>query len=81
MAHSSIESVPDTKEGPIVGADDKIANKAEEVKGRVKENVGDATDDERLAAEGRADQDKSKFKQAGEKVKDAAEDVKDVFKR
>ncbi|GAB2622173.1 hypothetical protein Aab01nite_76600 [Paractinoplanes abujensis] len=51
--------------------DDKVDNKAEEVGGKVKEGVGRATDDEQLEAEGRADQGKSKLKQAGENIKDA----------
>ena len=50
---------------------DKAKNKVQEVKGNVKEGVGDATDDERLENEGRADQAKGNLKQAGEKVKDA----------
>jgi uncharacterized protein YjbJ (UPF0337 family) len=51
--------------------DDKVDNKAEEFGGKVKEGVGKATDDERLEAEGRADQSSSKLKQAVENVKDA----------
>jgi uncharacterized protein YjbJ (UPF0337 family) len=51
--------------------DDKVDNKAEEVGGKVKEGVGKATDDERLEAEGKADQSSSSLKQAGEKIKDA----------
>jgi uncharacterized protein YjbJ (UPF0337 family) len=51
--------------------DDKVDNKAEEVGGKVKEGVGKATDDERLEAEGKADQTSSNLKQAGEKIKDA----------
>ena len=51
--------------------DDKVDNKAEEVGGKVKEGVGKATDDERLEAEGKADQSGSKLKQAAENVKDA----------
>ena len=51
--------------------DDKVDNKAEEVGGKVKEGVGRATDDEQLEAEGKADQSKSKLKQAGENIKDA----------
>jgi uncharacterized protein YjbJ (UPF0337 family) len=50
--------------------DDKVDNKAEEVGGKVKEGVGKATDDERLEAEGKADQRESNLKQAGEKIKD-----------
>ncbi|GII05269.1 CsbD family protein [Planobispora takensis] len=62
-----------------MGTDDKIANKAQELKGRVKENVGDATDDRDLQAEGRADQTEGSLRQAGEKVKDAGKKVKDAF--
>ncbi|MBG0565834.1 CsbD family protein [Actinoplanes aureus] len=51
--------------------EDKANNKAEEVGGKVKEGVGKATDDERLEAEGKADQTGSNLKQAGEKIKDA----------
>jgi uncharacterized protein YjbJ (UPF0337 family) len=57
-----------------MGLDDKIRNQAEEVKGNVKEGAGKLTDDERLEAEGRVDQTKADFKQAGEKVKDAFRD-------
>jgi len=63
-----------------MGFDDKIGNKAEEAAGKVKEGVGDATGNERLEAEGQADQSEANMKQAGEKVKDAADDVKDAFK-
>ena len=58
-------------EGDRMGTDDKIDNKAEELKGKVKEGVGDATDDRDLQAEGQADQAKGNLKQAGEKIKDA----------
>lgn len=54
-----------------MGADDKIRNKGEELLGKGKENLGDATDDESMAQEGRNEQTKSNLKQAGEKVKDA----------
>jgi uncharacterized protein YjbJ (UPF0337 family) len=53
-----------------MGADDKIDNKAEQLKGKVKEGVGRATDDESLEAEGRTDQASGNLKQAGEKIKD-----------
>jgi uncharacterized protein YjbJ (UPF0337 family) len=49
---------------------DKIKNKAEELSGRGKEAVGNATDDRDLQAEGQKDQAKGNAKQAGEKVKD-----------
>ena len=54
-----------------MSTEDKAKNKAEELGGKVKEGVGKATDDERLEAEGKADQSGSKLKQAGENVKDA----------
>ncbi|MGB9376012.1 MAG: CsbD family protein [Mycobacteriales bacterium] len=54
-----------------MGAEDKLNNAAESAKGKVKEGFGDATDDESLQAEGKADQSKADLKQAGEKVKDA----------
>jgi uncharacterized protein YjbJ (UPF0337 family) len=54
--------------------EDKAAHKATEVKGKVKEAVGNATDDDRLKAEGEADQAKGNLKQAGDKVKDALKD-------
>ncbi|MFC4590781.1 CsbD family protein [Sphaerisporangium corydalis] len=63
-----------------MGAGDKISNKAQELKGKIKRGVGDATDDDRLRAEGEADEAKGHVKQAGEKVKDAAKNVKDAFK-
>jgi uncharacterized protein YjbJ (UPF0337 family) len=54
-----------------MGAEDKARNKAEELRGKAKEQVGRATDDEELEAQGRTDQAKSDIRQAGEKVKDA----------
>jgi uncharacterized protein YjbJ (UPF0337 family) len=54
-----------------MGLDDKIKNTAENVGGKSKEAAGEASGDDRLKAEGKADQVKSDLKQAGEKVKDA----------
>lgn len=56
---------------------DKIENKAEELKGKGKEALGDATGNEQWQAEGKAEQAKGSLKQAGEKVKDAVKGVKD----
>ena len=50
---------------------DKIKNAAEEAAGKAKEAVGDATNNEKLQAEGKSDQTKANLKQAGENVKDA----------
>lgn len=47
----------------------------QEMKGRVKEAVGDLTDDERLQREGKVDQGTAKIK---DKVDDAADKVKNV---
>ncbi|GAA1505693.1 hypothetical protein GCM10009827_019220 [Dactylosporangium maewongense] len=58
---------------------DKVEHKAEELKGAAKEKFGDATDNERLQAEGAAERAAAKAKQAGDHVKDAGEDVKDAF--
>jgi uncharacterized protein YjbJ (UPF0337 family) len=54
-----------------MATEDKAAHKATEVKGKIKEGVGDATDDQELQAEGQADQAKGNLKQAGDKIKDA----------
>jgi uncharacterized protein YjbJ (UPF0337 family) len=63
----------------VMGLGDKIENKLDEAKGSVKENVGEATGDRSLQAEGEADQAGAKVSQAGEHVKDAAADVKDAI--
>jgi uncharacterized protein YjbJ (UPF0337 family) len=54
-----------------MGIGDKMKNAAEEVKGKVKETTGDATDDKDLQAEGKGEQTAADLKQAGEKAKDA----------
>ncbi len=54
-----------------MGNDDKIANKTDNLAGKAKETIGDATDNKSLENEGKKDQTKADLKQAGEKVKDA----------
>ena len=54
-----------------MGFDDKLDNAKDKVTGEAKEATGKATDNERLEAEGKADQTGADLKQAGEKVKDA----------
>ena len=54
-----------------MSADDKASNKIDELSGKAKETVGQATDNRDLEAEGQGEQTKSNLKQAGEKVKDA----------
>jgi len=63
-----------------MGIVDKAKNEADERKGKGKEAVGRVTDNERLEAEGNADQSSAKAKQAGEHVKDTAHDVKESAK-
>ena len=58
-----------------MGTDDKLRTQGEDVKGKAKETIGRATDDEELEAAGRTDQAKSSLKQAGENVKDAIKDA------
>jgi uncharacterized protein YjbJ (UPF0337 family) len=70
-AHRRIVKIKQREGGWTMGLDDKISNSAEDAKGKLKEAAGKATDDERLEAEGQADQSKADLKQAGEKVKDA----------
>ena len=53
-----------------MSTENKAANKITEVKGKVKQAAGQATDDQDLEAEGKADEAKGNLKQAGEKVKD-----------
>jgi uncharacterized protein YjbJ (UPF0337 family) len=54
-----------------MSAADKVEDKAQVAKGKVKEAAGKAVDDPTLEAEGKADEVKGDLKQAGEKVKDA----------
>ncbi|MEE6177205.1 CsbD family protein [Mycobacterium sp. 050134] len=51
--------------------EDKLKNKIEDLGGRAKEAIGNATGDHDTKNEGRADQAKSSLKDAGEKLKDA----------
>ena len=54
-----------------MSAVDKAKNKIEDTGGKAKEALGKATGDKSTENEGRADQSKADFKDAGEKVKDA----------
>ncbi len=54
-----------------MGTENKAANKAKEVKGKIKKKTGQAVGNPRLEAEGRVDEAEGDLKQAGEKVKDA----------
>lgn len=56
-----------------MGAMDKAKDKVQEAAGAAKEKIGDATDNERLEAEGKKDKAAGAMKGAGEKVKDAVD--------
>jgi uncharacterized protein YjbJ (UPF0337 family) len=56
---------------------DRVKGKAEDVKGRIKRQVGEWTGDEKTQAEGAAEQVKGKIQNAWGKVKDAGRDVLD----
>jgi uncharacterized protein YjbJ (UPF0337 family) len=57
-----------------MGLADDIKNTAQDLTGKAKEGVGKATDNDKLVAEGKADQ-------TAASAKKAAENVKDVFRR
>jgi uncharacterized protein YjbJ (UPF0337 family) len=50
---------------------DKVRDKAQVLRGRVKRDIGQVTGNRRLQAEGSVDEVMGNLKQAGEKVKDA----------
>jgi uncharacterized protein YjbJ (UPF0337 family) len=52
---------------------DKVKNKAQIVKGKIKEATGKSSGDTQMEADGDLDQVKGHMKEAGEKVKDALE--------
>ena len=58
-----------------MGLQDKIANRAQVLKGKAKEAAGKIFDDPLLEVEGKLDQGKGNLKQAGEKVRDAGNSV------
>ncbi len=60
-----------------MGTQDKASNKAQDIKGKVKETVGKTTGDEEVERKGETDQAKAAVKDVGEKAKDAASKLKD----
>ncbi|GIF03845.1 CsbD family protein [Actinoplanes siamensis] len=58
---------------------DKVKNKTEELTGKAKQGIAEATDNPRLYAEGEAQEASAHAKQAGEHVKDAGRDVRDAL--
>jgi uncharacterized protein YjbJ (UPF0337 family) len=63
-----------------MGLADKAKDKAEELAGKAKAAMGDATDNPDLEAEGRMQESKADVKQAGEDVKDAGDNVADALR-
>lgn len=57
-----------------MSAENKAKNTTDKIVGKVKEVAGEVTNNDRLAAEGRADQAKGH-------IGDATENVKDAFKK
>jgi uncharacterized protein YjbJ (UPF0337 family) len=58
----------------------ELGNKAEQVKGKLKEAAGDVTDDDSLRNEGKADHASGKAKEKVGDVKDKAEQAIDSVK-
>lgn len=61
----------------MAGEGDKAKGTWDETKGKMKEGVGDATDDRSMQAEGLADQAKGKAERAKGGVKNAVDDALD----
>ena len=56
-------------------------DKLEQVKGNIKETVGDATNNDNLEQQGKKDKASGKAKEVIDNVKDKASDVVDKFKK
>lgn len=59
-----------------MGDSDRVEGKGAELKGKIKEKVGDATNNEDLRGEGVADQAGGKAQQAVGDIKNVAKDLK-----
>jgi uncharacterized protein YjbJ (UPF0337 family) len=62
-----------------MGTRDKASNKAQDLKGKVKETIGSATGNEDLRTKGKTDQTKAALKDVGEKARDAGSNLKDAI--
>ncbi|MFC7401473.1 CsbD family protein [Citricoccus sp. GCM10030269] len=58
-----------------MGTGDRFENKAEEAKGQAKQGLGEATDNDRLKGEGKAEETKAGLKEKAEDVKDGLKDA------
>jgi uncharacterized protein YjbJ (UPF0337 family) len=63
-----------------MGLGDKAEHKAEDLAGKAKEAMGDATGNRDLEAEGQAEQSKADVKQAGDNVADALREASQAVK-
>jgi uncharacterized protein YjbJ (UPF0337 family) len=63
-----------------MGFMDKLRNRFRMSRGRVKQDVGRATDNPDLEARGQAERIDGAGRQVGEQVKDAGKNVRDAFK-
>lgn len=64
-----------------MSTEDKISNKAQDLKGQAKEKIGEVTNNRDLEAKGKTDQAKAAVKDVGEQAKDAFGKVKDAVTR
>ncbi|HEY2578835.1 MAG TPA: CsbD family protein [Streptosporangiaceae bacterium] len=64
-----------------MGFMDKLKNRFQMGKGRGKRDLGRATGDPYLEAEGQRERTSGAAKQVGEQVKDAGKNVRDAFKK
>lgn len=58
----------------------RIKHKAETAEGAIKKTVGKGLGNEKMEAEGRADQAKGQAKETGDKLKQAGRKFRDAFK-
>ncbi len=63
------------------GTGDRLEGKADELKGNVKQGVGDATDNRSMQSEGMVDEAKGKGKGALGTAKDAISDAADSLRK
>jgi uncharacterized protein YjbJ (UPF0337 family) len=63
-----------------MGFMDKLRNKLQMGRGRVKQEAGRAAGDPYLESQGRADRASGGVKQVGEQAKDAGRNIKDAFR-
>ena len=80
LGHMRRFSVDAVERWFVMGFDDKVENKSEQLGGKVKEGLGKLTDDKELQAEGKADQASGKLGDLAESAKDKAEQLGEDIK-